>query len=149
MADYSISINNLDLSVRTYYCLHRAGLFTVGLIVQKSAEDLLGLPQFSRRCLAELRSKLMERGFPEPWPEYQARSVAPASVDALDIWPRTRRALIARGITSIGHLVRTPGDDLLDFLEWQEVETLRLELMALGLVEPGNIERDGRPRGPR
>jgi DNA-directed RNA polymerase subunit alpha len=62
---YDIPIEDLDLSVRAYNCLKRAGITKVGQVLEMSEEDLLGVRNFGRKSLDELREKLAQRGFIE------------------------------------------------------------------------------------
>ena len=59
-------IETLSLSVRAYNCLKRSGLTTVGLVLEKSEEELLALRNFGEKSYEELRDKLIESGFPAP-----------------------------------------------------------------------------------
>ncbi|MSQ41443.1 MAG: DNA-directed RNA polymerase subunit alpha [Dehalococcoidia bacterium] len=59
-------IEALGLSVRAYNCLKRSGLTTVGLVLEKSEEELLALRNFGEKSYEELRQKLIGDGFPAP-----------------------------------------------------------------------------------
>lgn len=59
-------IEALGLSVRAYNCLKRSGLTTVGLVLEKSEEELLALRNFGAKSYDELRDKLVEEGFSAP-----------------------------------------------------------------------------------
>lgn len=48
----------LFFTVRTINCFDRAGLETIGDLIQKSPEDLLLLPHFGKKSLAEVREQL-------------------------------------------------------------------------------------------
>ncbi len=60
---YNTPIEDLSLSVRAYNCLKRSGLMTVGQVLEKSEEELLGLRNFGRKSYDELRDKLVELGY--------------------------------------------------------------------------------------
>ena len=62
---YDIPIEDLDLTVRAYNCLKRAGIIKVGQVLEMSEDDLLGVRNFGRKSLDELRDRLAERGFLE------------------------------------------------------------------------------------
>lgn len=49
-----ISIDDLELSVRAYNCLKRAGINTLGDLLSKSAEDMMNVRNMGRKCLEEL-----------------------------------------------------------------------------------------------
>jgi DNA-directed RNA polymerase subunit alpha len=63
---YNTPIEDLQLSMRAYNCLKRSGLMTVGQVLEKSEEELMGLRNFGRKSYEELRDKLIERGFLSP-----------------------------------------------------------------------------------
>ena len=52
------NIDNLDLTVRTYNCLKRAGVETVSRLRQMSAADLANIRNFNQRCIDEVAEKL-------------------------------------------------------------------------------------------
>ncbi len=62
---YDVPIEDLDLSVRAYNCLKRAGITKVGQVLEMTEDDLLGVRNFGRKSLDELRDSLAERGFLE------------------------------------------------------------------------------------
>src|SRR5207237_5917760 len=55
-------IEVLDLSSRTYNCLKRSQITTVGQLLQMSEDELLGLRNFGQKSLQELHEKLAEHG---------------------------------------------------------------------------------------
>jgi len=63
---YNTPIEDLSLSVRAYNCLKRSGLMTVGAVLEKSEEELLGLRNFGRKSYDELKEKLVSMGFLTP-----------------------------------------------------------------------------------
>ncbi len=63
---YSTPIEDLDLSVRAYNCLKRANISTVGQILEMSDEEIMGVRNFGRKSLDELKEKLAARGFIPP-----------------------------------------------------------------------------------
>ena len=56
----SVSIDELNLSVRTYNVLKRAGIETIEQIQEMSDVDLAMIRNFSKRCMDEVHSKLEE-----------------------------------------------------------------------------------------
>ncbi|MBI2765715.1 MAG: DNA-directed RNA polymerase subunit alpha [Chloroflexi bacterium] len=60
---YNTPIEDLQLSVRAYNCLKRSGLMTVGQVLEKSEDELLGLRNFGRKSYDELRDRLIELGY--------------------------------------------------------------------------------------
>lgn len=55
-----ISIEDLELGVRTYHCLKRAGIDTLGDLLNKSAEDMMRVRNLGRKSLEELMRLLKE-----------------------------------------------------------------------------------------
>ena len=56
------SVQILGLSVRPTNCLLRAGIATIGELIQKSDLELCRLPSMGRRSMAEIREKLLYAG---------------------------------------------------------------------------------------
>jgi DNA-directed RNA polymerase subunit alpha len=57
-----ILIEELELGVRSYNCLKRAGVQTVGDLVQKSESELSAIPNFGRKSIEEVIETLDARG---------------------------------------------------------------------------------------
>lgn len=55
-------IEDMDLTVRSYNCLKREGVTTVGELTQKSEEDLLEIRNFGQKSIDEVKAKLEDRG---------------------------------------------------------------------------------------
>ncbi|GAB6172256.1 DNA-directed RNA polymerase subunit alpha [Paradesulfitobacterium aromaticivorans] len=63
-----MTIEELDLSVRSYNCLKRAGINTVEELTQKTEEDMIKVRNLGRKSLEEVEQKLHELslGFRQP-----------------------------------------------------------------------------------
>lgn len=57
-----MTIEELDLSVRSYNCLKRAGINTVQELATKSEEDMMKVRNLGRKSLEEVQEKLAELG---------------------------------------------------------------------------------------
>lgn len=57
-----MSIDELELSVRSYNCLKRAGINTVEELCNKTAEDMMKVRNLGRKSLEEVLTKLKELG---------------------------------------------------------------------------------------
>jgi DNA-directed RNA polymerase subunit alpha len=57
-----MSIDELELSVRSYNCLKRAGINTVEELTNKTAEDMMKVRNLGRKSLEEVLAKLKELG---------------------------------------------------------------------------------------
>ncbi len=55
-------IEDLDLSVRSYNCLKRQGVNTVGQLAECSETDLLGIRNFGAKSIEEVKDKLQSKG---------------------------------------------------------------------------------------
>ncbi|ABB15056.1 DNA-directed RNA polymerase subunit alpha [Carboxydothermus hydrogenoformans] len=55
-------IEDLDLSVRSYNCLKRAGINTVGELIQKTEADMMKVRNLGKKSLEEVISKLNSMG---------------------------------------------------------------------------------------
>jgi DNA-directed RNA polymerase subunit alpha len=53
-----MSIEEMDLSVRSYNCLKRAGIHTVEDLTKKSEDDMLKVRNLGRKSLDEVIAKL-------------------------------------------------------------------------------------------
>ncbi|HJE90421.1 MAG TPA: DNA-directed RNA polymerase subunit alpha [Dietzia timorensis] len=62
IASYSMAIDELDLSVRSFNCLKREGVHTVGELVARSESDLLDIRNFGQKSIDEVKIKLAELG---------------------------------------------------------------------------------------
>ena len=55
-------IEELDFSVRTYNCLKKANILTIGELVQHSEQDLMNIRNYGKKSLTEVREKLAQLG---------------------------------------------------------------------------------------
>lgn len=58
-----MTIEELDLSVRSFNCLKRAGINTVGDLINKTEEDMMKVRNLGRKSLEEVVNKLASLGF--------------------------------------------------------------------------------------
>lgn len=59
---HTMPIEELDLSVRPYNCLKRAGINTVGDLVQRTEEEIINVKNFGRKSLDEVKEKVEALG---------------------------------------------------------------------------------------
>ena len=57
-----ILIEELELGVRSYNCLKRAGIQTVGDLISKSEGELAAIPNFGKKSIDEVVETLSQRG---------------------------------------------------------------------------------------
>jgi len=55
-----LTIEELDLSVRSYNCLKRAGIHTVEELTKKAEDDMMKVRNLGRKSLEEVQKKLKE-----------------------------------------------------------------------------------------
>src|SRR5215510_11200122 len=60
--EWSILIEELELGVRSYNCLKRAGIQTVGDLISKSEGELAAIPNFGKKSIDEVVETLSQRG---------------------------------------------------------------------------------------
>jgi DNA-directed RNA polymerase subunit alpha len=60
--EWSILIEELELGVRSYNCLKRAGIQTVGDLISKSESELNAIPNFGKKSIDEVIETLEARG---------------------------------------------------------------------------------------
>lgn len=60
--DLALPVESLDLTVRSYNCLKREGIHTVGELVSRSEQDLLDIRNFGQKSIDEVKVKLGEMG---------------------------------------------------------------------------------------
>ena len=56
-------IEELDLTVRSYNCLKRHGVNTVGQLAECTESDLLNIRNFGAKSIEEVKDKLQSRGY--------------------------------------------------------------------------------------
>ncbi|MDO5689676.1 MAG: DNA-directed RNA polymerase subunit alpha [Tissierellia bacterium] len=56
----SINIEDMDLSLRSFNCLKRAGINTVGDLVERTASEMSKIKNFGKKSLSEVEQKLKE-----------------------------------------------------------------------------------------
>jgi DNA-directed RNA polymerase subunit alpha len=57
-----VLIEELDLGVRSYNCLKREGIQTIGDLVSETEAELLNIPNFGKKSIEEVVEKLESRG---------------------------------------------------------------------------------------
>ncbi len=61
-ADLALPIEELEFTVRSYNCLKREGIHTVGELVSRSEADLLDIRNFGTKSIDEVKAKLQSMG---------------------------------------------------------------------------------------
>ena len=60
--DLALPVEDLNLSVRSYNCLRREGIHTVGELVSRSEQDLLDIRNFGSKSIDEVKQQLATMG---------------------------------------------------------------------------------------
>jgi len=60
--DDDILIEELEIGVRSYNCLKREGIQTVGDLVKRSEAELMNIPNFGRKSIEEVKENLSKMG---------------------------------------------------------------------------------------
>lgn len=58
----NILIEELELGVRSYNCLKRVGVETIGDLISKSEDDLSAIPNFGKKSIEEVKENLARHG---------------------------------------------------------------------------------------
>ena len=116
-----MSIDELEFSIRTYNCLKRAGINTVGDICNKTIEDMMKVRNLGRRSLEEILVKLKELGLALKDDEADGEVINTTSVstvdentdiDELGLSIRSYNCLKRAGINTVGDLCNRTVDDV-------------------------------------
>lgn len=60
---FDMKIEELDLSLRSFNCLKRAGIDTVGDMLEKTETEMSKIKNFGKKSLTEVKTKISEMGF--------------------------------------------------------------------------------------
>jgi DNA-directed RNA polymerase subunit alpha len=55
-------IEELELGVRSYNCLKRVGIETIGDLVTKTENELAAIPNFGKKSIEEVKETLQQHG---------------------------------------------------------------------------------------
>jgi len=85
-ADLALPIEDLDLTVRSYNCLKREGIHTVGELLGRSEADLLDIRNFGAKSIDEVKAKLVGMGLQlkDSPPGFDASAIADRFDDDVD-----------------------------------------------------------------
>ena len=126
-----MSIDELELSVRSYNCLKRAGINTVEELCNRTPEDMMKVRNLGRKSLEEVLAKLKELGL-----ELNQSEDKMAKYRKLSRTSSQRKALLRSQVTALlanGKIVTTEA-------KAKEVRKIAEGLIALGVKEKDNFE---------
>lgn len=105
-------ISGIELPVRTKNLLEHYGYNTVGKLIERSAEELLEIKEFSSFDLKHVEDSLHEYGF-ELKNDHEGMRIPPtASIEELNLGTRAMNCLNSEGIRTVGQLLRYSAFDL-------------------------------------
>ena len=136
----SRSVDKLELTIRSANCLRAEKIHSIGDLIQRTEVELLEVPNFGKKCLAEVKEVLGSLGLTlgmqkeasqhkqsNMLPLNQARDTIPSeiknffqtpilsrSVDELELTVRSANCLRAEKIHSIGDLIQRTEVELLE-----------------------------------
>ena len=90
-------IEELELGVRSYNCLKRVGIETIGDLVVKTENELAAIPNFGKKSIEEVKETLAAHGLTPPRRRRRATTSRCATSEPARSWAATRR--IARRCT--------------------------------------------------
>lgn len=114
-------IDELELSIRSYNCLKRAGINTVRELCNKTLDDMMRVHNLGRRSLAEVLTKLNELGLKlkdeQSDDEVDGHTSTidadmSTSIEKLELSLRSTRYLERAGINTVGDLCNRTIDDV-------------------------------------
>jgi DNA-directed RNA polymerase alpha subunit len=101
---YETPIEVLELSMRAFNCLKRAGITKVGEVLEKvsrgQGKELLAIRNFGQKSLDELMEKLQEKGYLRGEEDQYD-----TSLEVLDLSTRIENTLKRAGIASVGEVL--------------------------------------------
>lgn len=136
----SADVEGLDLTVRAYNCLERAGISTLGELVKKTPDELLSIRAMGRTTLRVIQDALADRGLHLGMPDIDRGTCQ--SIDAfLEAVNRVR----GHGVTRVADLVtKTPRElTALPGVDAEEVRHIEDGLAKWGLSLGAWSSREG------
>ncbi|MHC5020369.1 MAG: DNA-directed RNA polymerase subunit alpha C-terminal domain-containing protein [Planctomycetota bacterium] len=146
-------VTDFELSVRSRNCLAKMDIRSLGDLIERTEEDLLSYKNFGETSLAEIKALLESKGLRlgmaqeeqererqrqsllQITPEDEKALLYERSVVELDLSLRSRKAMDALNIRTIGDLVQKSALDLSQVRNFGEtsLKEIRTRLGALGL----------------
>lgn len=87
-----VSVNSLELSIRSQNVLKTKGISTVGQLVKLTKNDLLRIKNCGRRSAREIENQLNEIGLQLGMPDEIYNSIFSSNLNCLDIFMNTKAA---------------------------------------------------------
>lgn len=107
-------IDDLELSIRAYNCLKRAGINTVAELCERTLDDMMKVRNLGRRSLAEIIEKLRTLGLCLKDSELKIyEGVFATDIESLELSIRAYNCLRSAGIYTVGQLCERTFDDMM------------------------------------
>ena len=121
-----MTIEELDLSVRSFNCLKRAGINTVEDLVSKSEDEMMKVRNLGRKSLEEV---MVEKE------DDEKEKVLEMSIDELELSVRSYNCLKRAGINTVEELTNKTPEDMMKVrnLGRKSLEEVLAKLKELGL----------------
>lgn len=155
-----MTIEELDLSVRSYNCLKRAGIETVGDLIGKTMDDMMKVRNLGKKSLEEVERKLEMMGLSfqaNPEEDFPIMGdivdgglgiMEPDHVDMtieeLDLSVRTYNMLKRAGLNTVGQILKLTKADLSEirFMTPRCADEVVAKLATMGLSLTGAGDSD-------
>ena len=147
----SMTIEEMDLSVRSYNCLKRAGIETVGDLISKTMDDMMKVRNLGRKYLEEVEHKLAMMGLsfqesPEDDTPIMGEVIegglgvmetdySDMTIEELDLSVRSYNCLKRANINTVGELLQKTEEDLFKVrnLGHPSIREIKAKLVSMGL----------------
>lgn len=151
-----MTIEELDLSVRSFNCLKRAGIETVGDLIEKTLDDMMRVRNLGRKSLEEVERKLAMMGlsFKESPVEeiplmgdiiegglgIMESDYTDMTVEELDLSVRTYNMLKRANLNTVGEILKLTKKELGEarFMTPRCVDEVIAKLSTMGLSLAGD-----------
>lgn len=81
---FTVSVEELELSVRSYNCLKRANINSLGDLLQLTEHELMNIKNFGKKSAEEVLEKLKAMGYNMKSPKDKGMGMGMAPMDAMD-----------------------------------------------------------------
>ena len=111
-------IEELDLGVRAYNCLKRAGINCVAELTSCSREEAMKIRAIGCKSFEEVEQKLALLGLSFRSDEPSQSSVMNTTIEEMDLSVRAYHCLKRAGINCVGDLLQRTIEDMMEFAIW-------------------------------
>lgn len=148
----NLNINEVEFSVRSYNCLKRAGINTIGDLCDMTLEDMSKVRNLGRKSLEEILSKLKDLGLSlkesdeenDDTGEVTGETVTDMPIEELEFSVRTYNCLTRAGIKTLGDICKKTPEDMMKVrnLGRKSLEEVLAKIKEYGLSLAGSDDVD-------